>query len=61
MMSKHEPIAALFAIVVLLASLVLAAVLTDNMHGSQQVQAEYAGFDALAQQLFGGVKNVPAK
>jgi hypothetical protein len=61
MMSEHEPIAALFAIVVLLASLVLAAVLTDNMHGSQQVQAEYAGFDALAQQLFGGVKNIPAK
>jgi hypothetical protein len=61
MMSEHEPIAALFAIVVLLASLVLAAVLTDNMHGSQQVQAEYAGFDALAQQLFGSVKNIPTK
>ena len=61
MMSKHEPIAALFFIVVLLASLVLAAALTDNIHGSQQVKAEYAGFDALAQQLFGGVKNIPAK
>ncbi|WP_194715649.1 hypothetical protein [Noviherbaspirillum soli] len=61
MMSEHEPIAALFAIVVLLASLVLAAALTDNVHGSQQVQAEYAGFDALAQQLFGGVKDIPAK
>ena len=61
MMSKHEPIAALFAIVVLLASLVLAAALTDNIHGSQQVKAEYAGFDALAQQLFGGTKDIPRK
>ena len=54
MMSNHEPVAALLVIVLLLASLVLAAVLTDNVHGSQQVQAEYAGFDALANQLFGG-------
>ncbi len=61
MMSEHEPIAALLAIVVLLASLMLAAALTDNIHGSQQVQAEYAGFDALAQQLFGGMKDIPRK
>jgi hypothetical protein len=61
MMSKHEPIAALFFIVVLLASLMLAAALTDNMHGSQQVHAEYAGFDALALQLFGGMKVAPGK
>ena len=37
----------------LLASVLLAAVVTDNIHGSKQVQAEYAGFDALANQLFG--------
>jgi hypothetical protein len=61
MMSEHEPIAALFVIVVLLASLMLAAALTDNVHGSQQVQAEYAGFDALAQHLFGGMKDIPKK
>ena len=61
MMSQHEPIAALLAIVVLLASLMLAAALTDNIHGSQQVQAEYAGFDALAQHLFGGMKEIPKK
>lgn len=61
MMSQHEPIAALLAIVVLLASLMLAAALTDNVHGSQQVQAEYAGFDALAQHLFGGMKEIPKK
>ena len=54
MMSNHEPVAALLVIVLLLASVVLAAALTDNIHGSQQVQAEYAGFDALANQLFGG-------
>lgn len=61
MMSDRQPIAALFVIVVLLASLMLAAALTDNIHGSQQVKAEYAGFDALAQQLFGGMKDVPRK
>jgi NADH:ubiquinone oxidoreductase subunit 6 (subunit J) len=61
MMSEHEPIAALFVIVVLLASLMVVAALTDNIHGSQQVQAEYAGFDALAQQLFGGMKVAPGK
>ena len=61
MMSQHQPIAALLAIVVLLASLMLAAALTDNIHGSQQVQAEYAGFDALAQHLFGGMKEIPKK
>jgi hypothetical protein len=53
MMSHHEPVAALFAIVLALASLLLLAIVTDNLHGSQQVQAEYAGFDALAYQLFG--------
>ena len=53
MMSPHEPVAALLAIVLVLASLLLLAVVTDNLHGSQQVQAEYAGFDALANQLFG--------
>lgn len=61
MMSEHEPIAALLVIVVLLASLMLAAALTDNIHGSKQVQAEYAGFDALAQHLFGGMKDIPKK
>lgn len=61
MMSNHEPIAALLVIVVLLASLMLAAALTDNIHGSKQVQAEYTGFDALAQQLFGGMKAAPGK
>jgi len=53
MMSQHEPVAALLAIVLILASLLLLAVATDNLHGSTQVQAEYAGFDALANQLFG--------
>jgi hypothetical protein len=56
MMSHHEPVAALLAllaIVLVLASLLLLAVATDNLHGSIQVQAEYAGFDALANQLFG--------
>lgn len=61
MMSEREPIAALFVIVLLLASLMLAAALTDNIHGSQQVQAEYAGFDALAKQLFGGASTIPSK
>jgi len=54
MISHHEPVTALFAIVIVLASLLLLAATTDNMHGSLQVQAEYAGFDALAHQLFGG-------
>lgn len=58
MISEHEPIAALLVIVVLLASLMLAAALTDNVHGSKQVQAEYAGFDALAHQLFSGLTPV---
>lgn len=53
MMSPHESVAALLAIVLVLASLLLAAAVTDNLHGSKQVQAEYAGFDALANQLFG--------
>lgn len=53
MMSHHQPVAALLAIVLVLASLLLLAVATDNLHGGQQVQAEYAGFDALAKQLFG--------
>lgn len=53
MMSHHEPVTALFIIVLVLASLSLLVVATDNLHGSQQVQAEYAGFDALAKQLFG--------
>jgi len=53
MMSHHEPVAALLAIVLVLASLLLLAIATDNLHGSKQVQAEYAGFDALAKQLFG--------
>ena len=53
MMSQHEPVAVLLAIVVVLASLLLAAVVTDNLHGSKQVQAEYAGFNALSSQLFG--------
>ena len=53
MMSHHEPVAALLAIVLVLASLLLLAIATDNLHGSIQVQAEYAGFDALANQLFG--------
>ena len=54
MMCHHEPVAALLAIVLVLASLMFVAVLTDNVHGSKQVQAEYAGFDALANQMFGG-------
>lgn len=54
MMCHHEPVAALLAIVLALASLMFVAVLTDNVHGSKQVQAEYAGFDALANQMFGG-------
>lgn len=53
MMSPHESVAVLLAIVLVLASLLLAAAVTDNLHGSKQVQAEYAGFDALANQLFG--------
>jgi hypothetical protein len=53
LMSQHEPVAVLLAIVLVLASVLLAAVVTDNLHGSKQVQAEYAGFDALAYQLFG--------
>lgn len=53
MMSHHEPVAALLAIVLVLASLLLLAVATDNLHGSQQVHAEYTGFDALANQIFG--------
>ena len=57
MMSHHEPVAALLAIVLVLASLLLLAVATDNLHGSQQVHDEYAGFDALAKQLFGA--NLP--
>jgi len=54
MISDHEPVAALLAIVIVLASLLLLAAMTDNMHGSVQVQAEYTGFDALAHQLFCG-------
>jgi len=61
MISDHEPVAALLVIVILLASLVLGAVLTDNIHGSQQVHAEYAGFDALANQLFGGQAAITGK
>ena len=60
MISQHEPVAALLAIVLVLASLLLLAVVTDNLHGSQQVQAEYAGFDALAYQLFGPNLPTPA-
>lgn len=60
MMSHHEPVAVLLAIVLALASLLLIAAVTDNVHGSQQVQAEYAGFDALANQLFGGTASVTA-
>ena len=60
MMSHHEPVAALLAIVLVLASLLLLAVATDNLHGSQQVQAEYAGFDALAKQVFGASMAKPA-
>ena len=54
MMSHHEPVAVLLSIILVLASLLLLAAMTDNVHGSQQVHAEYAGFDALANQLFGG-------
>nr|WP_314630352.1 hypothetical protein [uncultured Noviherbaspirillum sp.] len=60
MMSHHEPVAALLAIVLVLASLLLLAVATDNLHGSQQVHAEYAGFDALARELFGANLSKPA-
>lgn len=60
MMSHHEPVAALLAIVLILASLMLLAIVTDNVHGSQQVHAEYAGFDALAKQLFGAGMAAPA-
>lgn len=60
MMSHHEPVAALLAIVLAIASLLLLAAVTDNLHGSQQVQAEYAGFDALARQLFGPDSSRPA-
>ena len=60
MMSQHEPVAALLAIVLAIASLLLLAAVTDNLHGSQQVQAEYAGFDALARQLFGANTSTPA-
>jgi hypothetical protein len=60
MMSHHEPVAVLLAIVLALASLLLLAAATDNLHGSKQVQAEYAGFDALAQQLFGATVTPPA-
>ena len=61
MMSQHEPNAAVNYILELIASLILATALTDNIHGSKQVQAEYAGFDALAQHLFGGMKEIPKK
>jgi hypothetical protein len=60
MMSHHESVAVLLAIVLVLASLLLAAAVTDNLHGSEQVQAEYAGFDALANQLFGVTLTKPA-
>ena len=60
MMSQHEPVAVLLAIVLALASLLFLAELTDNVHGSQQVQAEYTGFDALANALFGGQAAAPA-
>jgi hypothetical protein len=53
MISHHEPLTALLAIVIVLAGLLLLAAITDNVHGSVQVQAEYAGFDALVHQLFG--------
>ena len=53
MMSHHEPVAVLLAIVLAIASLLLLAAVTDNLHGSQQVKAEHVGFDALANQLFG--------
>ena len=59
MMSHHEPVAVLLAIVLVLASLLLLAAITDNVHGSKQVQAEYAGFDALANQMFGGNAAIP--
>jgi hypothetical protein len=54
MISHHEPVAALLAIVIVLAGLLLLAAITDNVHGSAQVQAEYAGFDALVHQLLDG-------
>jgi hypothetical protein len=63
MMSHHESVAVLLAIVLVLASLLLAGAVTDNLHGGKQVQAEYAGFDALANQLFGAgtAKVTPGK
>jgi hypothetical protein len=60
MMFHHDPLAALLAIVLALASLLLLAAATDNLHGSKQVQAECAGFDALANQLFGAILTQPA-
>lgn len=60
MMSHHEPVAALLAIVLVLASFFLLVAVTDNLHGGKQVQAEYAGFDALANQLFGAKLTAPA-
>jgi hypothetical protein len=60
MMSHHEPVAALLAVVLVLASLLVLAIVTDNLHGAQQLQAEYAGFDALANQLFGANLPKPA-
>ena len=60
MMSHHEPVAALLAIVLAIASLLLVAAVTDNLHGSQQVKAEHVGFDALARQLFGADPSKPA-
>jgi hypothetical protein len=59
MLFHHEPLAALLAIVLVLASLLLLAAATDNLHGSKQVQAECAGFDALANQLFGAILTKP--
>jgi hypothetical protein len=54
MLSQHEPVTALLAIVIVLAGLLLLAEITDNVHGSAQVQAEYAGFDALVHRLLDG-------
>jgi hypothetical protein len=61
MISHHEPVTALLAIVIVLAGLLLLAVITDNVHGSAQVKAEYAGFDALVHQLLDSQAAVAGK
>ena len=60
-MIHHQSVLTLLAIVLALAGAVLFAVSTDNLHGSRQLQAEYAGFNALVFQVFGGQQPISGK